>query len=376
MEAPHEEVKIESQEEQIEDVGTPILPSHTPLSEIIGAASPLAQRLALLEKSLRVRTAEDLLKVPKAELKRVLPGAAVEARNLLHEVSIHLCPAPLPALALASDPSFTHKLKTGCPLLDQCLGGGLLPRHITEIAGEAGSGKTQLCLQLALQVQLPPEEGGLGGGAIYIGTEGNFPQRRLDQLHEAFRHKHAHVFPPRRKGFDLRDNIYIKHVGSIDQLFHSMLKQVPPLVQQRNVRLVIVDSIAALLRYEYGSGTSQMVERSRVLFSQANQLKQIADQLQVVVVVINQVSDYVDDSRLVLSDFASHKKRVVPALGLAWSNCINSRLLLSKTRSTYRGAVSSSTVSNASDDGTLWSKPLVHLMASALTLCTVAFLLG
>jgi hypothetical protein len=91
------------------------------------------------------------MKVPRAELKRFLPGAD-EVRNLLHEVSIHLCPAPLPALALASDPSFTHKLGLGCPILDRCLGGGLVPRHITEFAGEAGSGKTQICLQLALQV--------------------------------------------------------------------------------------------------------------------------------------------------------------------------------------------------------------------------------
>jgi replicative DNA helicase len=179
------------------------------------------------------------------------------------------------------------------------------------------------------------------------------------------------LFPSRRKGFDLRDNIYIKHVGSIDQLFHSMIKQVPPLVQQRNVRLVIVDSIAALLRYEYGTGTSQMVERSRVLFSQANQLKQIADQLQVVVVVINQVSDYIDDSRLVLSDFASHKKRVVPALGLAWSNCVNSRLLLSKTRSTYRGAVSSSTVPSVSDDGTTTDDANLKSRMCCLTLIDV-----
>jgi hypothetical protein len=154
MDAPHEEgVKVEHHQEDLEEGGgTPILPAQTPLAEIISPASPLAQRLALLEKSLRVRTAEDLLKVPKAELTRVLPGGAVEARGLLHEVSIHLCPAPLPALALASDPSFTHKLQLGCPMLDRCLGGGLLPRHITEIAGEAGSGKTQLCLQLTLQV--------------------------------------------------------------------------------------------------------------------------------------------------------------------------------------------------------------------------------
>jgi DNA-repair protein XRCC3 len=36
-------------------------------------------------------------------------------------------------------------------------------RGLTEIAGEAGAGKTQLCLQLALHAVLPKEHGGLGG---------------------------------------------------------------------------------------------------------------------------------------------------------------------------------------------------------------------
>lgn len=51
------------------------------------------------------------------------------------------------------------RLSFGDPIIDNCLDGGILPRAITEIAGEAGSGKTQLCLQLSLQVQLPIERG-------------------------------------------------------------------------------------------------------------------------------------------------------------------------------------------------------------------------
>jgi len=35
---------------------------------------------------------------------------------------------------------------------------------ITEIAGESASGKTQLCLQLCLTVQLSQETGGLDAG--------------------------------------------------------------------------------------------------------------------------------------------------------------------------------------------------------------------
>ena len=42
--------------------------------------------------------------------------------------------------------------------------GGLLNRSITEIAGESASGKTQLCMQLCLAVQLPEAMHGLNSG--------------------------------------------------------------------------------------------------------------------------------------------------------------------------------------------------------------------
>lgn len=48
--------------------------------------------------------------------------------------------------------AFQCKLSTGCSILDACLGGGLACGNVTEIVGESSVGKTQLCLQLALQV--------------------------------------------------------------------------------------------------------------------------------------------------------------------------------------------------------------------------------
>jgi DNA-repair protein XRCC3 len=55
------------------------------------------------------------------------------------------------------------RLSFGCGALDSALGGGVPMRGLTEIAGEAGAGKTQLCLQLALYAVLSKEHGGLGG---------------------------------------------------------------------------------------------------------------------------------------------------------------------------------------------------------------------
>lgn len=56
------------------------------------------------------------------------------------------------------------RVSTGCRQVDRLLSGGVPCRGITELAGQSGSGKTQLCLQLALTVQLPLSSGGLDSG--------------------------------------------------------------------------------------------------------------------------------------------------------------------------------------------------------------------
>lgn len=56
------------------------------------------------------------------------------------------------------------RLSFGSAEIDAFLHGGLRPFGITEVAGEAGAGKSQICMQLCANVQLPVSLGGLGGG--------------------------------------------------------------------------------------------------------------------------------------------------------------------------------------------------------------------
>jgi hypothetical protein len=42
---------------------------------------------------------------------------------------------------------------TGCPIIDSTLGGGVRLGQVTELYGESGCGKTQLCIQMSLEVQ-------------------------------------------------------------------------------------------------------------------------------------------------------------------------------------------------------------------------------
>jgi RecA/RadA recombinase len=61
-----------------------------------------------------------------------------------------------------------QRLSVGCSKLDGFLRGGVAVQGITEIAGESSSGKTQLCLQMALTVQYPVIYGGLNGGWCFL----------------------------------------------------------------------------------------------------------------------------------------------------------------------------------------------------------------
>ncbi|MCK4669315.1 DNA repair and recombination protein RadA, partial [Candidatus Bathyarchaeota archaeon] len=74
------------------------------------------------------------------------------------------------------------RLTTGSQALDELLGGGLETQTITEFYGAFGSGKSQVCHQLCVNVQLPPEKGGLDGSVLYVDTENTFRTERIVQM--------------------------------------------------------------------------------------------------------------------------------------------------------------------------------------------------
>ena len=77
-------------------------------------------------------------------------------------------------------------LSTGSRELDGLLRGGIETGSITEIFGEFRTGKTQLCHTLCVTCQLPLEQGGAEGKAMYIDTEGTFRPERLCEIAEKY----------------------------------------------------------------------------------------------------------------------------------------------------------------------------------------------
>ncbi|KAJ6400401.1 hypothetical protein OIU84_015950 [Salix udensis] len=125
---------------------------------------------------------------------------------------------------LHEERSLMTRISTSCADLDDILGGGISCKQVTEIGGVPGIGKTQLGIQLAVNVQMPSYCGGLGGKAIYIDTEGSFMVERAQEIAEAyvediseynrFLHKDLQACQGEIQGKDVLQNIYFFRICS------------------------------------------------------------------------------------------------------------------------------------------------------------------
>jgi len=84
-----------------------------------------------------------------------------------------------------AEEAVARSIVTFCEAIDGMLGGGVPTRAITEFCGVPGVGKTQLGMQIAVDVQIPACFGGLEGEAVYIDTEGSFMLERLVDIADA-----------------------------------------------------------------------------------------------------------------------------------------------------------------------------------------------
>ena len=168
------------------------------------------------------------------------------------------------------------RLTTGSQVLDNLVGGGLESQTITEFYGEYGSGKSQMCHQLCVNVQLPPERGGLGGAALYIDTENTFHTERIVSMAQ-----HYDLDP----GEVVKNLIVAEAYTSDHQIF--LLENADRIIKDNNVRLIIVDSLTAHFRSEY-VGRETLAMRQQKLNKHMHKLVRLARAFNAVAVVTNQ----------------------------------------------------------------------------------------
>ncbi|KAK8645032.1 hypothetical protein V6N13_118888 [Hibiscus sabdariffa] len=191
------------------------------------------------------------------------------------------------------------QITSGSSELDKILEGGIETGSITEIYGEFRSGKTQLCHTLCVTCQLPLDQGG-GEGKAMFGLN----------------------------GADVLENVAYARAYNTDHQSRLLLEAASMMVETR-FALMIVDSATALYRTDF-TGRGELSARQMHLAKFLRSLQKLADEFGVAVVITNQVVAQVDGSAI----FAG--PQIKPIGGNIMAHASTTRLALRKGRGEER----------------------------------------
>ncbi len=259
-------------EEQVDEIQTSSKKKYELLEDLPGIGPATAQKL----KDLGYHTVESLAMATARELEPAGIGEK-KAFSIIETARSSVGVSFIRADELLKMRKSVLRLTTGSRVLDRLVDGGLETQTITEFYGEYGSGKSQICHQLCVNVQLPPERGGLGGAVLYVDTENTFRTERIVSMS-----KHLGLDPEQV----VKNIIYAEAYTSDHQAF--LLENADEVIKQNNVKLVIIDSLTAHFRSEY-IGREMLAPRQQKLNKHMHKLIGLARAFNSVAVVTNQV---------------------------------------------------------------------------------------
>lgn len=138
---------------------------------------------------------------------------------------------------------------------------------------------SQLGFQLAVNVQLPKEKGGLEGACLFIDAESTFRPERVKQIAES-------------RGLNAEEILKNLHVARAVNTDHQMIlvDKADEVVEKNNIKLIVVDSLTSLFRIDF-IGRGALSERQQKLNKHVHALQKLADRYNLAVYVTNQVMD-------------------------------------------------------------------------------------
>jgi DNA repair protein RadB len=158
-----------------------------------------------------------------------------------------------------------------CESLDNLLGGGFRAGEVIVVYGEAGTGKTTLALQTAVEASR------LGLKVIYVDTEHSFTRQRFVQL--------------AGEGPEIGERILL----FFPETFSAQTRLVETIENYltKHARLVIIDTITSLYRIGIGSA-ERTYALNRELNRQLAYLSEVAARHELVVLLTSQVHARLD----------------------------------------------------------------------------------
>lgn len=196
--------------------------------------------------------------------------------------------------------------------VDDVLDGGFETQSISEVYGEFGAGKSQITHQLAVNVQLEKEHGGLHGSCIFIDTEDTFRPERIedmvrglpdDVLEQEFEHRDLDGDVDSEEGItalvdDFLDKIFVAEAYDTSHQMLLASDKAKEIANERRdsdypVRLIVVDSLTAHFRSEY-TGRGELADRQQTLNRHMHDILRVANTTNAVAIVTNQVQSNPD----------------------------------------------------------------------------------
>ena len=204
-----------------------------------------------------------------------------KARVRLEEVGI-IDKSFITATKLYNKRKKEERISTGSKNLDDLLEGGIETRAVTEIYGEYGTGKTQICHTLCLLVQQKKSKEWVNSKALYIDTENTFRPERIVSIALS-----RNLDPDKA----LENIIIAKAYNSAHQ--ELIVEQTGPIIDTNKVKLLIVDSAVAHYRAEF-LGRATLSDRQQRLNKFMHMLLRIAETYNVAVLATNQIQSSPD----------------------------------------------------------------------------------
>ncbi|OMO67559.1 hypothetical protein CCACVL1_20451 [Corchorus capsularis] len=296
---------------------------------------PLPKSIANVFAARNISTAKDALSLTEFELMELLDVGLREVRSALSLISEMVAPPYQTALSLMEQRFEKEHLgghfPTGLKGLDAALCGGIPFGVLTELVGPAGIGKTQFCLKLSLLASLPTKYGGLDGRVVYVDVESKFSSKRLLEIGlRSF----PEIFQMKEMAQEMAGRILVLRPTSLSE-FTQSLEQIKVSLLQNQVKMLVIDSMAALVSGEHEQG----VRRQQPLSWHISFIKSLAEFSRIPVVVTNQVrsqnhdetSQYpfqVQNRGETNETPTRYDSHLVAALGIHWAHSVTIRLVL------------------------------------------------
>ncbi|XP_061361783.1 DNA repair protein RAD51 homolog B [Gastrolobium bilobum] len=286
---------------------------HGPLPVEQLQASGIAATDVKKLKDAGICTVESVAYTPRKDLLQIKGFSDAKVDKIIEAASKLVPMGFTSASELHAQRDAIIQITTGSRELDKILEGGVETGSITELYGEFRSGKTQLCHTLCVTCQLPLDQGGGEGKAMYIDAEGTFRPQRLLQIADRFG----------LNGADVLENVAYARAYNTDHQSRLLLEAASMMVETR-FAVMIVDSATALYRTDF-SGRGELSARQMHLAKFLRSLQKLADEFGVAIVITNQVVAQVDGS-------AAFGPQIKPIGGNIMAHATTTRLYLRKGR--------------------------------------------